>query len=665
MSIYNNSILVSLVGLENLTSFEGGLAIGGNSSLTSLAGLENITSVKGDLRIVNNNVLISLAGLENITSVGYLYVYDNDVLSCFCNLYELINGGGLTGYYNVYNNAVNPTQQEIIDGGPCISIIGGEVITLLNSIGDGLAGGTVKYYAGGWYDVEGETGANGEIVVDLPENVTPTSWKMYYAGASLQQNKPASPIVFQTVNVTMGLESSTGEELNSDNAQYYASGWKTFGTGITGTSMELLPNNYPFKVYYQGGSNQKSQDVGVDADVVFQTANVSMELASSAGEQLTSDNAQYYAGGWKTFGTGITGTSMELLPNNYPFKVYYQGGSNQKSQDVYTDADVAFQTVNVSMELASSAGEQLTSDNAQYYASGWKTFGSGITGTSMELLPNNYPFKVYYQGGSNQKSQNVGTDANVVFTTGLVTMNLYSSSGATLMSDNAQYYASGWKTFGTGITGTSMELLPNNYPFKVYYAGGSNQKSQIVENGSIVDFSTTEVTMTLEINGSPAASTNAQYYAGGWKTFGTGITETTMELLSNNYPFKVYYDGISEQKSQDVGLNPFVAFTAGKKAAAITEDEKNAFSNDEISVYPNPFTESLKFEFVSPVNAHANIDIFDVTGRKVKTVFNGSVEGNVPYTFEFVPASEESNLYFYQIRLGEEVIYGKVVYTKR
>ena len=82
-------------------------------------------------------------------------------------------------------------------------------------------------------------------------------------------------------------------------------------------------------------------------------------------------------------------------------------------------------------------------------------------------------------------------------------------------------------------------------------------------------------------------------------------------------------------------------------------------------VYPNPFTERLQFEFVSPKDANASIDIFDVTGRKVKNVFNNFIKGGVNYNAEFVPLSAVSDMYIYRMTLGESVYYGKVIYKKR
>jgi hypothetical protein len=93
------------------------------------------------------------------------------------------NGGGsvITSDMNMVYTIGEVNVQESSNGDLRISegfispglfsssiIFPGETITLLNSVGAGLAGGTVKYYASGWQDVEGETDSKGEIIVDLP-----------------------------------------------------------------------------------------------------------------------------------------------------------------------------------------------------------------------------------------------------------------------------------------------------------------------------------------------------------------------------------------------------------------------------------------------------------------------------------------------------------------
>ena len=312
-------------------------------------------------------------------------------------------------------------------------------------------------------------------------------------------------------------------------AEYYASGWKTFGSGSTTTSMELLPTNYTFRVSYGGASIQKKQDVSSDTAVVFQTTVVSMQLLASDGTTELTGTAEYYASGWNTFGSGSTTTSMELLPTNYTFRVSYGGASIQKKQDVSSDTAVIFQTTVVSMKLLASDGTTELTGMAEYYANGWKTFDNGSTTTSMELLPTNYTFRVTYGGASVQKQQDVSSDPNVVFQTTLATMQLLASDGTTELTGTAEYYANGWNTFDNGSTTTSMELLPTNYTFRVTYGGASVQKQQDVSSDPQVVFQTVAVHSDSE--------TATQYYASGWQTF-----TQDMELLPGDYPFR-FSDG--------------------------------------------------------------------------------------------------------------------------
>ncbi|MCB8978638.1 MAG: hypothetical protein H6657_14555 [Ardenticatenaceae bacterium] len=239
--------------------------------------------------------------------------------------------------------------------------------------------------------------------------------------------------------------------------QYYAAGWQIFGdTGQNGcvAKTDLPLGSYTFRISYGGASIDQVQNLNLDPLVIFQTVEVTVQLEDSNSDPLDIGNVQYYASGWKTFGTTTGGqVSLELLPRNYSFRMYYAGASVDLVQNVSTDSVVIFQTTNVTVRLEDSNSDPLDTGTVQYYASGWKTFGTTIGGqVSLELLPSNYSFRMYYAGASVDATQNVASDPLVIFQTGAV----FSTSGAV-----TSYYAGGWQTFING-----MELLPKNYSFR-------------------------------------------------------------------------------------------------------------------------------------------------------------------------------------------------------
>ena len=84
----------------------------------------------------------------------------------------------------------------------------------------------------------------------------------------------------------------------------------------------------------------------------------------------------------------------------------------------------------------------------------------------------------------------------------------------------------------------------------------------------------------------------------------------------------------------------------------------------ELKVYPNPFSERLTIEFTSPVSAHACIEIYNLTGRLVQTVFNRQVNAGIKYNAQFVPVAETGGTYIYRMNIGGTVHTGSVVHSR-
>lgn len=84
----------------------------------------------------------------------------------------------------------------------------------------------------------------------------------------------------------------------------------------------------------------------------------------------------------------------------------------------------------------------------------------------------------------------------------------------------------------------------------------------------------------------------------------------------------------------------------------------------DLKVYPNPFSDKLNFEFISPESVNARIDLYDMTGRMVKTIFEQPIESGVSYDAEFKPETIISGMYFYRMTIGETVYNSKAVFKK-
>ena len=84
----------------------------------------------------------------------------------------------------------------------------------------------------------------------------------------------------------------------------------------------------------------------------------------------------------------------------------------------------------------------------------------------------------------------------------------------------------------------------------------------------------------------------------------------------------------------------------------------------DLKVYPNPFSDRLRFGFVYPESVNARIDLYDMTGRMVKTIFEQPIEGGVSYEAGFRPDAIISGMYIYRVRMGEAIYNGKVTFKK-
>jgi hypothetical protein len=88
-------------------------------------------------------------------------------------------------------------------------------------------------------------------------------------------------------------------------------------------------------------------------------------------------------------------------------------------------------------------------------------------------------------------------------------------------------------------------------------------------------------------------------------------------------------------------------------------------SRPKVTAAPNPFNDRIRFSLKSEVTGRGTLELYNMLGQKVKTVFQGQVNAGQVQTIEYaVPVSQRSNL-IYVFRVGAEQTSGKLVGLKQ
>ena len=80
--------------------------------------------------------------------------------------------------------------------------------------------------------------------------------------------------------------------------------------------------------------------------------------------------------------------------------------------------------------------------------------------------------------------------------------------------------------------------------------------------------------------------------------------------------------------------------------------------------YPNPFNPSTTIRFTVKETGRTTVKVYDLTGREVKTLFDGVAEVGKLYDVRFNGAGMASGVYFYMLRSGGERMVKRMVLVK-
>ncbi len=87
------------------------------------------------------------------------------------------------------------------------------------------------------------------------------------------------------------------------------------------------------------------------------------------------------------------------------------------------------------------------------------------------------------------------------------------------------------------------------------------------------------------------------------------------------------------------------------------------FTTPDMSVYPNPTNSTARFRINATRAAHASIELYDILGRRVATIFNGNIPSGIK-TITFDSSHLPSGSYFYRANWDQQTQSGTLILMK-
>lgn len=95
----------------------------------------------------------------------------------------------------------------------------------------------------------------------------------------------------------------------------------------------------------------------------------------------------------------------------------------------------------------------------------------------------------------------------------------------------------------------------------------------------------------------------------------------------------------------------------------ITQGVEESFAPDDISVYPNPASGPVHFDFANDVKGNYNLAVYDLEGRLVSQVFSGNLNPGI-HRFSWNGAETNNGIYLLKIQNGKNVVTRKIMLMK-
>jgi hypothetical protein len=134
---------------------------------------------------------------------------------------------------------------------------------------------------------------------------------------------------------------------------------------------------------------------------------------------------------------------------------------------------------------------------------------------------------------------------------------------------------------------------------------------------------------------------------------GFSITLTIGDCISEATDCDNYKTSVNQIVTQQESVNSIQSVE--------TVNARIEASKTKVLAAPNPFYSKIKFSLESEVSGQGSLEIYNILGQKVKTVYQGYFQKGQVQTIEYnVPQAHRSNL-IYIFKVGEQRVTGKLI----
>jgi hypothetical protein len=107
--------------------------------------------------------------------------------------------------------------------------------------------------------------------------------------------------------------------------------------------------------------------------------------------------------------------------------------------------------------------------------------------------------------------------------------------------------------------------------------------------------------------------------------------------------------------------DPGASFNNGR----LVSSSDRMINNLSVTAAPNPFFDKVRFVISTPVDGKVELEVVNILGQKVGTVYNGFMKAHTSQSVEYsIPPSAPQNL-IYILRSGKEQVTGKLLRANR